>query len=242
MYADQNNLNAWTPTDKNEISAFLGIIIMMSIHILPTIDHYWSTDPFYKVTEIAEIMLCKRFKKLLEALHLNDNTKMPERNSLHFDKLYKIRPLLDLINKGCQDAAKPTSSQSIDESMIKFKGRSSMKQYLPMKPIKSGYKIWVRADSITGYVFQFYMYTGKTDKTETGLGAKVVKTLCQPLIDSNFSCHLAFDNFFSSYELLRDLRNHKIYSTATVRSDRLDLPKLIKKDSRIKKNITEGRV
>lgn len=45
LYADQNNLKAWTPTDKNEISAFLGIIIMMSVHILPTIDHYWSTDP-----------------------------------------------------------------------------------------------------------------------------------------------------------------------------------------------------
>lgn len=166
-------------------------------------------------------MPCKRFKKLLEALHLNDYSNMSERNSLHFDKLYKIRPLLDLLNKSCQDSAKPTASQSI--------GRSSMKQYLPMKPIKRGYKMWVRADSTTGYVYQFYMYTGKTDKTETGLGAKVVKTLSQPLIDNNFSCHLAFDNFFSSYELMRDLRDHKIYSTATVRSDRVDLPKLIKK-------------
>lgn len=30
--------------------------------------------------------------------------------------------------------------------MIRFKGRSTLKQYMPNKPIKRGYKVWVRAD------------------------------------------------------------------------------------------------
>ena len=34
----------------------------------------------------------------------------------------------------------------MNESMVLFKGRSSIKQYCPMKPIKRGYKLWVRAD------------------------------------------------------------------------------------------------
>ena len=36
---------------------------------------------------------------------------------------------------------------SIDEAMIKFKGRSSLKQYVSLKPIKRGIKAWVRADA-----------------------------------------------------------------------------------------------
>ena len=30
--------------------------------------------------------------------------------------------------------------------MIKFQGRSSLKQYMPMKPIKRGIKVWTLAD------------------------------------------------------------------------------------------------
>lgn len=36
-----------------------------------------------------------------------------------------------------------------------------MKQYLPMKPIKPGYKVSCRADSKTGYFLQFEVYEGK---------------------------------------------------------------------------------
>ena len=40
-----------------------------------------------------------------------------------------------------------------------------------MKPVKRGFKVWVRADSHNGYVFEFQCYTGKKgDTTEVGLG------------------------------------------------------------------------
>jgi hypothetical protein len=46
--------------------------------------------------------------------------------------------------------------------MIKYKGRSSMKQYMPNKPIKRGFKVWVRGDPRNGYVSQLDVYVGKT--------------------------------------------------------------------------------
>lgn len=55
---------------------------------------------------------------------------------------------------------KPTEKQSIDESMIKFKVRSSLKQFIPLKPIKRDYKVWVTAD-VRGFVSKFVIYTGK---------------------------------------------------------------------------------
>ncbi|CAG5000205.1 unnamed protein product [Parnassius apollo] len=124
-------------------------------------------------------MPIKRFKKILENLHLNNNEQTPQRAATNFDKLFKVRPILDLLNIACQREAKTTSSQSIDESMIRFKGRSTLKQYMPFKPIKRGYKVWVRADSKTGYVYEFSIYTGKREDQapEVGLGIKVVKSL-----------------------------------------------------------------
>ena len=69
---------------------------------------------------------------------------------------------------------KPHRGNAIDEAMIKYKGRSALKQYLPMKPIKRGFKVWVHADSINGYMCDFEVYTGKDGSPEQHLGSKVV--------------------------------------------------------------------
>jgi hypothetical protein len=67
---------------------------------------------------------------------------------------------------------------AIDEGMVKFKGRSSMKQFLPKKPTKRGFKIWTRAYSLSGFMNKFEVYEGKKgDRTEVGLGAIVVTSL-----------------------------------------------------------------
>ena len=72
----------------------------------------------------------------------------------------------------------PNKQVSIDEAMIPYKGRSSMKQYLPKKPLKRGFKIWMRGDSINGYISELEVYTGKQgDGVEVGLGRKVVEAL-----------------------------------------------------------------
>ncbi|CAK1596298.1 unnamed protein product [Parnassius mnemosyne] len=203
---------------------------MISYHVLPDYNLYWSSDPGFRVDEIANVMTIKRFKVLLRTLHLNDNSKQPQRDEETFDKLYKVRPLVTLINEACQAAAKNTSSQSIDESMIIFKGRSSLKQYMPMKPVKRGYKVWCKCDSSTGYLYEFDIYTGKQDAgTEGGLGSKVVKKLTEKLLDVEEEKHVTFDNFFCDYHLLNYLYEKRIFATGTVRRNRIELPNFIKK-------------
>ncbi|XP_072401127.1 uncharacterized protein [Diabrotica undecimpunctata] len=143
------------------------------------------------------------FKKLIENIHLNDNSAAAERGSPNFDILYKIRPFIDRLNEVFKEQAKPGSRFSIDECMVKFKGRSSIKQYMPKKPIKRGYKIWAKCEAITGYLYQFIIYTGKTEGIENdGLGYKVVTELCQDIPHKPL---VVFDNFFTSCKLLEDL-------------------------------------
>jgi hypothetical protein len=59
--------------------------------------------------------------------------------------------------------------------MVKYKGRVTFKEYMPQKPVKRGYKIWVRAD-LFRYLMDFQIYTGKeSNQAEQGLGETVVQ-------------------------------------------------------------------
>ncbi|KAF2356214.1 PiggyBac transposable element-derived protein [Trinorchestia longiramus] len=56
--------------------------------------------------------------------------------------------------------------------MLKFKGRSSKKQYMPMKNTKRGIKLWVRSCAETAYVYDFDIYSGKADNDSGKLKQK----------------------------------------------------------------------
>ena len=93
----------------------------------------------------------------------------------------------------------PNCEQAIDEAMIPFQGRSSIKQYMPMKPIKRGFKVWVRADSHNGYFSEFSVYEGRSEsalRSQDTLGARVVKSLSRNIVGKYH--HLFIDNFFHS--------------------------------------------
>jgi len=49
--------------------------------------------------------------------------------------------MIDILNNNFKEMWKPYKNQSVNESMIKFKGKSLIKQYLPAKPIKRDYKV-----------------------------------------------------------------------------------------------------
>lgn len=114
-----------------ELRAFFGICIIMGFHKLPSIRMYWCSDPNLQVDRISGIMTLKRFLKILRYIHLNENLSMPMKGEAEFDRLYKIRPLITHLNTKFQSAFSPSRYLSIDESMVRFNGRSTLKQYMP---------------------------------------------------------------------------------------------------------------
>lgn len=220
LYSQQTS-TAPRVTNRQEIKTFLAINLLMGLKRLPSYRDYWSNSPDFHDPYITSLMPVKRFSWILSNLHLNDNVMMPKKGSPGYDKLYKLRPLLNSMSSNFEKCMHPTVELSIDESMIKFKGRSSLKQYLPKKPIKRGYKVWVLADK-NGYCQRFQIYTGKSDDSEKSLGARVVKNLLDGLENKH---HLVyFDNFFNSVELLEDLKKKNIHACGTVNSNRRLLP------------------
>ena len=69
-----------------------------------------------------------------------------------------------------------------------------MKQYLPKKPVKRGFKVWVRAEAQTGFFCDFQVYTGRLANeeggVEHGLEERVALQLSQHIEGHNYHVFL----------------------------------------------------
>ena len=111
--------------------------------------------------------------------------------------------MITAVQKSCAKNVHCSQNQSIDEAMIAFKERSSMKHYMLKKPTKRGFKVWVRSNSKGGYVCQMEFYTGKQGKTtEVGLGGIVVTRLTRDLVGQHYAVYM--DNFFMSHPSIQE--------------------------------------
>jgi len=157
LYAQQRYMKTgklYIKTTNQEIMTFLGINILMDIKRLPSYRDYWSSAPDLHDSYISQLMTVNRFGWWLSTIHLNDNNMMPKKGEIGYDNFYKLRPYLTILKYNFQKYYNPNKIIAVDESMIKFKGQSTLKQYMPIKPIKGGYKVWSLADK-KGYLWNF---------------------------------------------------------------------------------------
>ena len=104
-----------------------------------------------------------------------------------------------------------------------------MKQYLPNKPKKWGFKLLVLCD-ITGFAYKFEIYTGATEKfleAEPDLqpSANIVVRLVREV--PRFQNYIIyFDNYYTTVPLLVYLRTQGIFGVGTIRRNRIKNCKL----------------
>lgn len=238
---DNQGVEKWYEVSAAEIKAYIGILIFMGIVILPEIEDYFTSE-FCDCPLVRKAMTRRRFQLISKFLHLTDEEEKPIDNCIDSDILYKVRPAIN-IAEHYEKYFLPGRELSIDEAMIKFKGRLHFKQYMPAKPIKWGIKVWVIADSSTGYVLGLQVYLGKkADKNEDFLlGEQVVLDLGQHFFDK-YHC-IYFDNFFTSLKLLQILFENKTYACGTFRNGRKGWPSIQtknKKKSKKSDNLKRG--
>ena len=65
--------------------------------VLPTFVDYWKSDSIFNQLGIVKGMSQDRFEQLCGRLHFNDNSLAPAHGTPGYDRLYKIRPVLDSI-------------------------------------------------------------------------------------------------------------------------------------------------
>ena len=178
---DSGEVPEWS-TDEEEMKAYFGFSILMGISPLPDLYDYWSTSEELHTFSIVSRISRKRFIEIQRYLHFTNNADIIPRGEEGHDRLAKVRPVLESVRTTFRSNYKPHRENSLDKAMVKYDGRSFLKQYVPMKPIRRGFKVWVRADSVNGYICDFAVYTGKEGEVERDLGGKVVKKLVEPLV------------------------------------------------------------
>ena len=167
LYAQQKGRNFIV--DNNELKTFLGINYIMAINKLSAIVEYWRVDNLIGNNVFQNTMIQNRFCEILQNLHFAGNTYYDKT-----DRGFKIRQVVDHLNKKFGEVLSNNKEQSIDEHMVKFKGRSDVKQCIKSKPIKWGFKFWFRCSSKTGYLYQLDIYLDKKQNREFNLGKEVV--------------------------------------------------------------------
>ncbi len=134
LYAEQSQAQRredelWRPTTADEMKTFIGMRIFMSVVDLPEIKMYWSEDKFFGNFGIADVMPRTRFEKLSQYLHAN-NREGYDKQDPNRDKLHLIQPILDIVLERCQENCNPHRDVSVDEAMIKFRGRLGFRKSL----------------------------------------------------------------------------------------------------------------
>lgn len=223
---------------ENEMIRYLTIRILMGIDNKPELVNYWSKDPMLRSLIIPQIMSSDRFFEIQRYLHLCNDQE--ESNQNEMDKLRKIRRFWDRAMLHFGSLIVPSKDLSVDESLTKFKGRLSFRQFIPSKRNRFGIKSYSLIDEATKFVVNSIIYVGKDDiserkysKAEFGYGGSVLLELCEPYF-GKFRTVFA-DNFFTSPVVAAKLLLNKTYLCGTLRAGRKFTPKApkLKKDETV---------
>lgn len=215
-YAKQWKNKPQFSTSVDDLKVFIGFLIFSGYHTLPNQRDYWSEDDDLMVPLVKSAIPRNKYLELKAMLHFVDNN---EANANKSDRGFKVRNLIVTMNKNFQKWGIFDENLSIDEMMIRYYGRHSLKQFLKGKPIRFGYKFWALCGS-GGYCYNFDLYCGKdVSEDSQPLGTRVVKKMLECVADPN-SHIIYFDNFFSSYYLFVELKQMGFRATGTIRQNR----------------------
>lgn len=92
-YAQQKNAHSFHVTAE-EMKVFIGILFFTGYHELPQERLYWSLDEDLGIPFITKKMSRNRYQEIKKYIHLADNS-----NINASDKMFKLRPMMDLLNK-----------------------------------------------------------------------------------------------------------------------------------------------
>jgi hypothetical protein len=119
--------NCWEEVTTEELKAYLGFCVLMGINRLTALDDYWSSDRTLATPPIADKITRDRFREISRYLHFVDNSTLSPKGSPGYDRLGKVRPVIDHLSNRFADLYEPNKEVAVDEAMIKFTGRSAVK-------------------------------------------------------------------------------------------------------------------
>jgi hypothetical protein len=204
----------------------------MGICRLPRIDLYWSAqfaNPFindvFSRDRFQLLLACFCVTKPISDVYVND----PESHTIE---------LISYLNTSFRRHFNPSQSLTFDEMMAAYKGKAGIRQYIPMKPHKWGYKIWCLASC--NYALRIELYTGADDEqVEVGKTHDLIMAFMDDYHHRNYVLYM--DSFFTSPRLLNDLHAKGVAACGSVRLNRRGMPPSTQLNKRTMRSMTRGQ-
>ncbi|XP_066596608.1 piggyBac transposable element-derived protein 4-like [Prorops nasuta] len=230
----------WRAVEEDEFWAFIGVIINMGMIPLANMQEYWSVKENSHIPFFSTIFTRKRIMQIFWMLHLK--TPDPAKNDIR-TRIQRASNFLEPINSRFSDYFIPGENICVDESVVKFKGKISFITYNPNKPTKWGIRVYVLADSETGYVYSILPYYGSITsenlpRRDLLVSTRITLHLYQQLLDrvpTAEGYHMHTDRYYTSIPLAEELRKLKCHLTGTIQTNRKGVPTSLKKPKLIKK-------
>ena len=223
--------STWAMVNEQELAKFQGLFFLMGIHVLPTYRHYWKTDDVHEYRVYRENMTGKRFRSILAHFHAFNSRAVPAINT---DRLITVRTIMSYFVKQFQRVYLPKEHISIDEGGMGWKGHLTIRLYNPMKPKMYAIKLYMLAESKSGYMWNFQVYSGKTQTTSV-----TVESLLKQL--KGFGYKLYMDNYYNSVSLCQTLFDHQVLVCGPLRLAR-GAPKDLQELGKKKQNLADDEV
>ena len=159
-----------------------------------------------------------RFESIIWSIHFVNNLTVDE-DTKKSDKLWKIRPWLNDLWKNCLSVS-PEEHNSVNKILVPFKGRNFLRQYMPNKPHKWGFKLWGRS-GISGILFDFDVNQGRSNNNETRcvVSGDVIGKLTSILPENQN--YKVFADFFTNLPLTEHLKSKGIWYVGNAKLARL---------------------
>ncbi|KAK1150842.1 piggyBac transposable element-derived protein 4-like isoform X1 [Acipenser oxyrinchus oxyrinchus] len=217
----------WNPIAREQFCVFLALVLYMGLVGLPALADYWSEDSFFGAPFCVRLMSRNAFLGVLRNLRLGDPEADEEnerkRGTPDYDPLRKLQPFLNDLRASCKAQYHPNQNLSIDERTVATKARIGSHQSPRDKPAKRGYKLFVLADSLSGYSWNFEVYAGKRRQASgKGLSYDIAMSLMDRSLGSGYRLYCG--SFFTSPVLFRDLLSKETGACGTIRECRRGYP------------------
>lgn len=219
----------WTDVGAAEFYSYIGLIFYMSMVKLKNTAAFWRENSIFTIPFPSQVMSKDRYQALSWNVHMSDPDEErindAKTGTSEHDRLFRVKPLMETIQKACKSFYHPSRSLVVDERMVPCKGHSRRKRTVRNTPSKCFFKLFVLTDSSNGYTVDFSVYTGRKHfPTGRGLSYDSVMSLIdRKHLGSGY--HVYMDSFYTSPKLFKDLLASEFGACGTYRDSRRDCPR-----------------
>ena len=130
-----------------KFTQFVVLFLFMGIVQKPTVRSYFSKSRVISTPGFADVIIRERFELICKFLHFTENESLPTYQGP--PRLFEIYPVICHLNIQFQTLYLPHQNLTTDVSLTPWKGRLSIRHYLPLKASKLGIKSFELCESRT---------------------------------------------------------------------------------------------